>query len=144
MAQAELADSGAGLALAILYGLAALLVGILALAIGLAGVALALAMILPLWLAFLAVGAAAMVVALGLLLMARRQRRRCVLLPRRALASLRQNVSDLAGEWLLTGRRRRGSLRLKPRSPRRGAVSTWPYAQPAASWRCRAPPCDDT
>jgi hypothetical protein len=99
LAQAELADSGAGLGLAIFYALAALLVGILAAAIVLAGVALALAMILPLWLAFLAVGAAAMVMALGLLLLARRQRRRCVVLPRRAIASLRQNLSELAGEW---------------------------------------------
>lgn len=99
LAQAELADSGAGIGRAILYALAALLVGIIALVILLAGVALALAIILPPWLAFLAVGAAAMLMTLGLLLMARRQSRRCAFLPRRAIASLRRNLSELAEEW---------------------------------------------
>jgi hypothetical protein len=98
LARAELADSGAGLGLAALYTLAALLVGILALTILLAGVALALATVLPLWAAFLLVGAATASGAIGLLLLARRQSRRCALLPHRAIASLQQNLSELAGE----------------------------------------------
>ena len=99
LARAELADSGAGLGLAVLYTLAALLVGILALTIVVAGIALAVAIILPAWLAFLLVGGATGLAAVVLLLLARRQSRRCVLVPRRAIASLQQNLSDLAGEW---------------------------------------------
>ena len=99
LAGAELAESGAGGGWAIVTTAIALLVGFIGLILLLAGAALALAIVLPLWAAFLSVGAATLLTATGFFLFARAQSRRCTLVPQRALASLRQNLSDLGEQW---------------------------------------------
>lgn len=99
LACAEIADSSAGLGMATLFILAALLTGFLAMALLLSGAALALAIVVPVWLAFLLVGGATMLAAGGFLLLARRQSRRCALVPHRALVSLRKNLTELAEQW---------------------------------------------
>jgi hypothetical protein len=99
LAGAELAESSAGLGWATAFSIIAFLVGFVGLILLCAGGALALALVLPIWSAFLLVGGAILLAAGGLFLFARAQSRRCTLVPERALASLRQNLSDLGEQW---------------------------------------------
>jgi putative superfamily III holin-X len=99
LAGAELAESGAGLGWAAALSIIAFLVGFVGLILLCAGGALALALVLPSWAAFLLVGGAILLAAGGLFLFARAQSRRCTLVPERAIASLRQNLSDLGEQW---------------------------------------------
>jgi hypothetical protein len=71
LAGAEWADSSAGFAAAALLTTAALLVGFIALMLLLTGAALTLALIVPIWLSFLAVGATVMAAAGALFIIAR-------------------------------------------------------------------------
>lgn len=95
LARAELVDSGIALGVAGVAAVAALVVAFLGAAMLLAGAALALALVVPLWAAFAIIGAAALLIAGGLLLFARARSRRCTPVPRRAIASLRQNLVEL-------------------------------------------------
>lgn len=98
LARAEMADSGAALGRTGLFTVAAIVIAFLGIAMLLAGAALSLAIVVPLWLAFLLVGAAALLIAAGLLLLARAQSRRCAAVPHRAIASLQKNLAELGSQ----------------------------------------------
>lgn len=95
LAAAELAASGAELGAAAGLMIGALLLAFIAAMLILTGAALALAMVIPLWLAFLCVGGAALLAAGAMLMLARARSRDCTLVPRRTLASLRRHLSEL-------------------------------------------------
>lgn len=95
LARAELIDSGIALGVASLSAVAALVIAFLGVAMLLAAAALALALVVPLWAAFAIVGGAALLLSGGLLLFARARSRRCTPVPRRAIASLQQNLVEL-------------------------------------------------
>jgi hypothetical protein len=97
LARAEMSGSAASFGLAVLFALAALLIGFLGLTLLLTGVALGLAEIVPPWAAFLLVGTAVVLAAGALWWLSRARLRRCTLLPRRAITSLRDQLVYLAG-----------------------------------------------
>ena len=97
LAEAEWADSSAGFAAATLLTTAALLVGFIALMLLLTGAALTLALVVPIWLSFLAVGTTTMAAAGALFIIARIQSKRCILIPRRTLASLHKQLDAIGG-----------------------------------------------
>jgi hypothetical protein len=95
LAGAELAASGATVGAAAGLTIGAVLLGFIGAILILAGAALALATLMPVWLAFLCVGAATMLAAGLLLMRARARSRDCTLVPRRTFASLRKHLAEL-------------------------------------------------
>ncbi len=100
LARAELAAGGAALGSATLFVILALLLVGVALILLLAGAALALAIVLPIWVSFLCIGAATLAAAGLLLLLARARSRRCSLVPHRAIASLQTHLAELGEQQL--------------------------------------------
>jgi hypothetical protein len=100
LAGAELTASGASAGAAAGLTIGALLLAFIAAILILTGAALALAIVMPMWLAFLCVGAATMLAAGLLLMRARARLRDCTLVPRRTLASLRKHLAELGGPFV--------------------------------------------
>lgn len=98
LARAEMAASGAALGRTGIFALGGVVTAFLGLAMVLSGAALALALVVPQWLAFLIVGAAVLLLAGGLGLLARAQSRRCAAMPHRAIASLQKNLAELGDQ----------------------------------------------
>jgi Putative Actinobacterial Holin-X, holin superfamily III len=95
LARAEIAEGIGNMSLAGALSAGAGFVALLAIMFLLVGAALALALIVPAWAAFTLVGALLLAAGAILALLARQRFARAKLVPRRSLASLRENASRL-------------------------------------------------